>query len=72
MPKSKEELELDNDLVEELDWIQLPEDLEGSSNKRSLNKIKEILAGTFATIAYRIITKKVCNGSKIDASNDST
>ena len=61
-PKSKEEDELDKDLADQLEWIQLPEELEEASNKRSLEEIEEILVGTFATAAYSIIAKKACNG----------
>ena len=61
---------MDKDLTEELNWIQLPKDLEGSSNKKALKEIKEILVGIFATAADRITTKKACNGDKIDISED--
>ena len=66
IPKSKEEDELDKDLVEQLEWIQLPEDLDGNSNKRTLEEIEEMSVGTFATEAYRITTKKACNSNKKD------
>ena len=65
-------MELDKDLAEELDQIQLPKDLEDSSNKRALEEIKEISVGTFATIAYGILSKKACNSDKIDTSDNST
>ena len=59
---------MDKDLTEELNWIQLPKDLEGSSNKKALKEIKEILVGIFTTIVYRISSKKVY---KIDTSANS-
>ena len=66
IPKSKEEDELDKDLAEQLEWIQLPEDLDSSSNKHAINEIKEMSVRTFATDAYGITTKKVCSGNAKD------
>ena len=61
IPKSKEEDELDKDLAEELEWIQLPDELEGILNKRTLEEIDEISVDTFATDTYGISPKKVYN-----------
>ena len=62
---------MDKDLTEELNWIQLPKDLEVSSNKKALKEIKEILVWIFTTIVYRISSKKVYNSDKIDTSANS-
>ena len=48
-PKRKEEDELDKDLAKQLEWIQLLEELDRASHKRTLNKIEEISVSTFAT-----------------------
>ena len=61
IPKSKEEDKLDKDLADQLEWIQLPEELEEASNKCFLEEIEEISVRTFATVAYGIIAKKACN-----------
>ena len=61
IPKSKEEDELDKDLAKQLEWIQLPEDLESSSNKHAIDKIEEMSVRTFTTDPYGITTKKVCS-----------
>ena len=59
--KSKEEDELDKDLAEQLEWIQLPEEIEGALNKRTLEEIEEMLVRTFTIEAYRITSKKTYN-----------
>ena len=66
IPKCKEQDELDKYLADQLKQIQLLEELEGVSNKRSLEKIEEILVGTFATAMHSIIAKKVYNGEYND------
>ena len=70
IPKSCEEVKLDKDLAIELDWIQLPEELEGSSNKRALEEIEEISVGLFATAAYGFILKKACNNDMMNTLED--
>ena len=57
-------------MEEELDWIQLPEDLDRNSNKRALEEIKVISVGTFATAAYRVSPKKVCNDDRMNISEE--
>ena len=66
IPKSKEKDELDKNLAEQLEWIQLLDELNRSSNKHALDEIEEISVGTFATEAHGITTKKACNGNQKD------
>ena len=70
IPKSIEEDELDKELAEELEQIQLPDDMETSSNKRALEEVEEMLVGTFATSAYRLSSKKSYNREKMDTSDE--
>jgi len=49
-----------------LEWIQLSEDLDNSSNKHAINEIKEMFIGTFTTDAYGITTKKAYSGNVKD------
>ena len=69
-PKNLEKVELDKDLEEELDQIQLPENLDGNSNKRALEEIEVMSIGTFATAAYRVSSKKVYNDNRMDISKE--
>ena len=63
IPKNKEEKELDNELNQQLDWIEIMELEEGTneSNKWSLDKVEEMSIDTFATAAYGLSSKKACN-----------
>ena len=57
---------MDKDLAEQLELIELPEEMKGSSNKRALDEIKVMLVRIFAITAYGIILKKACNGEMND------
>jgi hypothetical protein len=48
----------------------LPDELEGLSNKRVLEEVKERSVGIFAIIAYGIASKKVYNSKKMDTSKE--
>ena len=47
----------------------MPDNIEVSSNKRVLEEVEEMPVGTFITIAYRISSKKSCNGERMDTSD---
>ena len=55
--------------MEELEWIQLVNKMEVSSNKRVLEKVEEMSVGTFATAAYEISLKKPYNRKMMDTFN---
>ena len=61
---------MDKDLAEELDWIQLPDELESLFNKWVFYKVDETLVDTFATTAYGITSKKAYNSINMDISED--
>ena len=48
----------------------MPDELEGLSNKRVLEEVKERSVGIFAIIAYGIASKKVYNSKKMDTSKE--
>ena len=66
IPKSKGEDQLDKNLAEQLEWIQLPEELDSLSNKYALDENKEISIGTFTMTAYSITTKKAYSSNQKD------
>ena len=51
-------------MAEQLEWIQLLEEIEDSFNKQAIKEIEEMSVRTFATVAYRITSKKVYNREK--------
>ena len=56
-----------------MEWIQLPEEIEGALNKYALEEIEEMSVGTFAMEAYGITSKKACSSEKAGYStNQST
>ena len=64
IPKIKEDQELDDELNNQLDQVEMEElvDEMATSNKRSLDKVEEILVDTFTMAAYGLISKKAYNG----------
>ena len=64
IPMNKEEKELNNNLNEQLNWVELIklEDDLVTSNKRSLEEVEEMSVNTFATATYSLSSKKACNG----------
>ena len=66
IPMNKEEKELNDNLDEQLDWVELIklEDDLAASNKRSLEEVEEMSVNTFATATYSLSSKKACNGQQ--------
>ena len=64
IPIHKEEKELNDNLDEQLDWVELT-DLTSelsASNKQPLDKVEEISVNTFVMAAYGLASKKAYNG----------
>ena len=65
IPKNKEDQELDDELENQLDWVEIKELEEDIAllNERSLEEVEEMPVVTFATAAHGFSTKKACNNT---------